>query len=62
MVKKLGWAVNGFRIFMDIIHGVVVIFNNKVHVLKISFTSSNTGGHCLYIVLTGACVTVMLRL
>ena len=28
--KKLGWAVNGFRVLRDIICGVVVIFNNKL--------------------------------
>ena len=26
-MKKLGWAVNGFKVFRDIIRGVVVIFH-----------------------------------
>ena len=30
VLKKLGWAVNGFEVFRDIIRGVVVIFHNKL--------------------------------
>ena len=29
-MKKLDWAVNGFKVFRDIIRGVVVIFHNKL--------------------------------